>query len=150
MLVLSRGGSTHSSDFFCLQKHSIPISGIPCLHYRREKDKKNRGLEPVQTKRGEPVQSAESVPVQSAGSVPVQGNEWVPVQENGEMKKVVQNCDMEIPNGSTENPETEPKSSKFLPVLLKVDNMSLITRKPVFGVCDQVRLKPACSAIEIS
>ena len=26
--------------------------------------------------------------------------------------------------------------------------MSLITRKPVFGVCDQVRLKPACSAIE--
>ena len=29
-------------------------------------------------------------------------------------------------------------------------NMSLITRKPVFGVSDQVRLKPACSATEAS
>ena len=28
--------------------------------------------------------------------------------------------------------------------------MSLVTRKPVFGVCDQVRLKPACSATETS
>ena len=28
--------------------------------------------------------------------------------------------------------------------------MSLVTRKPVFGVCDQVRLKPACSADETS
>ena len=28
--------------------------------------------------------------------------------------------------------------------------MSLITRKPVFGFCDQVRLKPACSATEAS
>ena len=27
---------------------------------------------------------------------------------------------------------------------------SLITRKPVFGVCDQVRLKPACSTTETS
>ena len=27
---------------------------------------------------------------------------------------------------------------------------SLITRKPVFGVCDQVRLKPICSATEAS
>ena len=26
--------------------------------------------------------------------------------------------------------------------------MSHVTRKPVFGVCDQVRLKPTCSAIE--
>ena len=26
--------------------------------------------------------------------------------------------------------------------------MSLVTRKPVFGVCDQVRLKPACRATE--
>ena len=26
--------------------------------------------------------------------------------------------------------------------------MSLVTRKPVFGVCDQARLKPACSASE--
>ena len=26
--------------------------------------------------------------------------------------------------------------------------LSLVTRKPVFGVCDQVRLKPACSAEE--
>ena len=25
-------------------------------------------------------------------------------------------------------------------------NLSLVTRKPVFGVCDKVRLKPACSA----
>ena len=28
--------------------------------------------------------------------------------------------------------------------------MSHVTRKPVFGVCDQVRLKPACSATEAS
>ena len=28
--------------------------------------------------------------------------------------------------------------------------MSHVTRKPVFGVCDQTRLKPACSAIETS
>ena len=27
-------------------------------------------------------------------------------------------------------------------------NMSLIIRKPVFGVFDQVRLKPACAATE--
>ena len=27
-------------------------------------------------------------------------------------------------------------------------NMSLVTRKPVFGVCDQGRLKPACAATE--
>ena len=26
--------------------------------------------------------------------------------------------------------------------------MNLVTRKPVFGVCDQVRLKQACSATE--
>ena len=29
-------------------------------------------------------------------------------------------------------------------------NLSHITRKPVFGVCDQLRLKPACSADETS
>ena len=28
--------------------------------------------------------------------------------------------------------------------------MSHVTRKPVFGVCDQVRLQPVCSADEIS
>ena len=28
--------------------------------------------------------------------------------------------------------------------------MSLVTKKPVFGVCDQVRLKPACSPTEAS
>ena len=28
--------------------------------------------------------------------------------------------------------------------------MSLIMRKPVFRVCDQVRIKPACSASETS
>ena len=27
-------------------------------------------------------------------------------------------------------------------------DMSLVMRRPVFGVCDQVRLKPACSATE--
>ena len=31
-----------------------------------------------------------------------------------------------------------------------VNDMSLVTRKPVFGVCDQARLKPACSATEAS
>ena len=29
-------------------------------------------------------------------------------------------------------------------------HLSLVTRKPVFGVCDQLRLKPACSATETS
>ena len=29
-------------------------------------------------------------------------------------------------------------------------HLSLVTRKPVFGVCDQLRLKPACLADEIS
>ena len=29
-------------------------------------------------------------------------------------------------------------------------HLSLITRKPVFGVFDQVRLKPACAATEAS
>ena len=29
-----------------------------------------------------------------------------------------------------------------------LSHMSLVSRKPVFGVCDQVRLKPACSASE--
>ena len=29
-------------------------------------------------------------------------------------------------------------------------NMSLVTRKPVFGVFDQIRLAPACSATETS
>ena len=29
-----------------------------------------------------------------------------------------------------------------------VYNLSLVTRKPVFGVCDQVSLKPSCSATE--
>ena len=29
-------------------------------------------------------------------------------------------------------------------------NMSLVTRKPVFGVFDKVRLKPACAATEAS
>ena len=28
--------------------------------------------------------------------------------------------------------------------------MSLVTRKPVFGIFDQVRLKPSCSALEMS
>ena len=30
------------------------------------------------------------------------------------------------------------------------DNLNLVTRKPVLGVSDQVRLKPACSASETS
>ena len=32
----------------------------------------------------------------------------------------------------------------------KKKNLSLVTRKPVFGLCDQVRLNPACSATETS
>ena len=34
--------------------------------------------------------------------------------------------------------------------LLDCNKMSHVTRKPVFGVSDQVRLKPACSAAEAS
>ena len=38
-------------------------------------------------------------------------------------------------------------STQISVVLLQV---SPVTRKPVFGVCDQLRLKPACSATETS
>ena len=37
--------------------------------------------------------------------------------------------------------------SKTSTTVLK-ENISHVTRKPVFGVCDQVRHKPACSADE--
>ena len=33
---------------------------------------------------------------------------------------------------------------------LVLSHMSLITRKPVFEIFDQVRLKPACAATEAS
>ena len=33
-------------------------------------------------------------------------------------------------------------------IQLNVNQMSLVARKPVFGVCDHGRLKPACSATE--
>ena len=38
----------------------------------------------------------------------------------------------------------------FCPCLLTLYHMSPVTRKPVFGVSDQVRLKPACSAKDVS
>ena len=33
-------------------------------------------------------------------------------------------------------------------IVLYVHYMSLVTRKPVLGVCDQLRLKPVCAATE--
>ena len=33
---------------------------------------------------------------------------------------------------------------------MTASSMNLVTRKPVFGVCDHVRLKPACAATETS
>ena len=33
-------------------------------------------------------------------------------------------------------------------VFFSFSNLNLVTRKPLFGVCDQVRLKPACLATE--
>ena len=39
-------------------------------------------------------------------------------------------------------------SSKLMSVLIKL--MTLVTRKPVFGVCDQGRLKPVYAATEAS
>ena len=35
-------------------------------------------------------------------------------------------------------------------LLLEQSDTSLVTRKPVFGICDHIRLKPACSATETS
>ena len=35
-------------------------------------------------------------------------------------------------------------------VIFTKDHISLVTRKPIFGVSDQLRLKPACSATETS
>ena len=32
--------------------------------------------------------------------------------------------------------------------ILRIGDMSLVKRKPLFGVCDQGRLKPACAATE--
>ena len=43
----------------------------------------------------------------------------------------------------------EPKPGKRKS-LVTVENLSLVTRKPVFGVCDLVRHKPACAATEAS
>ena len=37
-----------------------------------------------------------------------------------------------------------------MPNQVQVIRLSLDTRKPVFGVCDQVRFKPACSATDTS
>ena len=40
--------------------------------------------------------------------------------------------------------QTAPKGG--LTRVYTQDHLSLVTRKPVFGVCDQLRLEPACSA----
>ena len=47
---------------------------------------------------------------------------------------------------------TDPKSLERQVWVNSVDrdHLTLVTRKPVFGFSDQVRLKPACSAIEAS
>ena len=41
-------------------------------------------------------------------------------------------------------------SQMGLEFVLKHKHMSHVTRKPVFGVSDQVRLKPGCAASEAS
>ena len=47
--------------------------------------------------------------------------------------------------------QTKNKGHKGLYIIRTVcSKLSLITRKPVFGVCDQGRLKPACAATEVS
>ena len=44
------------------QKHNIPISGIPCLHYRKEKEKEQQmeNKEQIQSDNSEPVQEKEN------------------------------------------------------------------------------------------
>ena len=46
--------------------------------------------------------------------------------------------------------EAEKRSSERLILINGGIHMSLVTRKPVFGVCDQVRRKPACSPTKTS
>ena len=38
----------------------------------------------------------------------------------------------------------KPPNGKGTQTFTTASHMSLVTRKPVFGVCDQIRLKPAC------
>ena len=45
---------------------------------------------------------------------------------------------------------TAEKINKNIMNLQLFFNMSLVTRKPVFGIWDQVRLKSTCSATEAS
>ena len=42
------------------------------------------------------------------------------------------------------------RQTVYTQIRLLLNYMILVMRKPVFGVCDQVRLKPACSAKEAS
>ena len=44
-------------------------------------------------------------------------------------------------------------AAQFVPAFLfaiDANDFSFVTRKPVFGVCDHVRLKPACATTETS
>ena len=45
---------------------------------------------------------------------------------------------------------TDSKCCQSTEIMYLIFCMSLITRKPVFGLCNQVRLKPAFSATEAS
>ena len=56
------------------------------------------------------------------------------ILSKGDISDLEQSCPM---NQST---QTQPSE----------ENMSLTKRKPVFEVCNQVRLKPACTATEAS
>ena len=50
----------------------------------------------------------------------------------------------------TIDPDQKPQSAVFDLDLIYYMYLSHVTRKPVFGVCDQVRLKQACSVTETS
>ena len=134
----------HQGLILLFQKHSIPVSAIPCLHYRREKEKIAKNHEPVQNSGEEPVQSSESVPnqstepvktnayksvqVQSSNSVPVSTSEAEPVQTNDRAPEPVQqNGGVEenvTQNGATtENPDQQPPNSEFANCIQKAEFM---------------------------
>ena len=60
------------------------------------------------------------------------------------------NCSV---GGRKRNETTSPQQQIGPRVLIHITieiQLSHVTRKPAFGVCDQLRLEPACSAIDTS
>ena len=86
------------------------------------------------------------------------GKSWLPVHvfsasetASGTLAQPLQWLGRTILNRQYRTEKKKKKKKKIQCGLLwTVPNMSHVTSKPVFGVCDQLRLKPACSVSEAS